>query len=479
MYQVQMSAEEPQESRPLLSASVDDFLSESGGAPPVEASVLAAPSPRDTWEESNVDDEDGATFDTPPSSPLGCAAMTVESLAPPDEAAGDDLDSGSPDRLGELASGEVDPGIPSESLSESLEDEFVKAKAVVESDTQFWDNMQAEWEELARRKWLQVEEEGERLTPPTKSPARTNFPFSSDNPFTERGGAFAEAQEKVAGGHLNEAVLLLEAAILQDPRDSEAWQLLGTTQAENENERAAVASLQRCLDLRPDNLQALMALAVSWTNGGLRRHACDALYGWIAHNPNYKELLGPVAAAPPDTAGDSVCVQELLQLYQDAASLNEDRVDPQLQTGLGVLFNLAGDFQAAERAFNAALSVTPEDYLLWNRLGATLANGQRSSEAVLAYARALRLRPGFVRCRYNLGVSFLQLGEHREAVSHFLMALKQQRRSDGGAQDDRVSAGVWAALRVALADMDAPRLLRAAHDRDLDGLAAAFDVADA
>ncbi|XP_077580885.1 PEX5-related protein isoform X2 [Stigmatopora nigra] len=477
MYQVQMSAEEPQESRPLLSASVDDFLSESGGAPPAQSSVLAELSPRDTWEESNVDDEDGATFDTPPSSPLGYAAMTCDSLARPDEAVGDDLDldSGSPDGLGESASGELDPGIP----SESLEDEFVKAKAVVESDTQFWDKMQAEWEELARRKWLEVEEEGDRLTPPTKSPARTDFPFSSDNPFTERGGAFAEAQEKVAGGHLNEAVLLLEAAILQDPRDSEAWQLLGTTQAENENERAAVASLQRCLELRPDNLQALMALAVSWTNGGLRRHACDALYAWMAHNPHYKQLLRPVAAAPPDNTGESLCVQELLQLYQDAASLHQDRVDPQLQTGLGVLFNLAGDFQAAERAFSAALSVTPEDYLLWNRLGATLANGQRSSEAVLAYARALRLRPGFVRCRYNLGVSFLQLGEHREAVSHFLMALKQQRRSDGGAQDDRVSAGVWAALRVALADMEAPRLLRAAHDRDLDGLAAAFDVADA
>ncbi|XP_057714281.1 PEX5-related protein [Corythoichthys intestinalis] len=486
MYQVQLSAEEPQESRPLLSTSVDEFLSEGGAAPPSEVSDPAASqSPLDTWEELNTgDDDDRSTFDTPPSSPhasaelLWCAPMTPESLPQSDEAVEHDLDSGSLKPVGRLTSGDLGPVDPM-NASQSLEDEFVKAKAAVESDTQFWDKMQAEWEELARRKWLEEEEEGEKPSPPTNTPVRKDFPFSSDNPFTERGGAFAEAQEKVAEGHLNEAVLLLEAAILQDPQDSEAWQLLGTTQAENENERAAVASLQRCLELRPDNLQALMALAVSWTNGGLRRHACDALYGWIAHNPRYKQLLGPVAAAPPDNTNDSLFLQELLLLFQEAASLNEDHVDPQLQTGLGVLFNLAGDFQEAERAFSAALSVTPEDYLLWNRLGATLANGRRSSEAVLAYGKALQLRPGFVRCRYNLGVSCLHLGAHREAVSNFLKALKQQQRRDGGTEDDCVSASVWAALQVALADMDAPQLLRAAHDRDLDGLAAAFDVADA
>ena len=90
----------------------------------------------------------------------------------------------------------------------------------------------------------------------------------------------------------------------------------------------------------------------------------------------------------------------------------------------------------------------PDDALLWNRLGATLgkkkllllntteaqkkrkhttkstadiclfhffilhvlsANGDRSEEAIGAYRKALDIYPGFVRARYNLGISCINL----------------------------------------------------------------------
>ena len=77
--------------------------------------------------------------------------------------------------------------------------------------------------------------------------------------------------------------------------------------------------------------------------------------------------------------------------------------------------------------FQAALQVT-NDALLWNRLGATLANGGRSEEAVDAYRHALNLSPGFIRCRYNLGISCINLNAHRQAVDHLLTALNMQRK---------------------------------------------------
>ncbi|XP_033933857.1 PEX5-related protein-like, partial [Pseudochaenichthys georgianus] len=230
-----------------------------------------------------------------------------------------------------------------------------------------------------------------------------------------------------------------------------------------------------CLELRPNNLPALMSLAVSFTNLGVGGGACDTLQRWLSHHPRYHQLLQRGGGTPRRGPPPPASLQEVLLLFQDASLMNPDSVDPDLQTGLGVLYNLSSDFQRAELAFRAALSSRPQDYLLWNRLGATLANGDRSEEAVEAYSRALELQPGFIRSRYNLGISCINLGAHREAVSNFLLALSQQR-ADQRCSQQQMSANIWDALRIAVTTMDRPDLSEAAEARDLDLLMGAFHL---
>lgn len=102
---------------------------------------------------------------------------------------------------------------------------------------------------------------------------------------------------------------------------------------------------------------------------------------------------------------------------------------------------------------------SPQDFLLWNRLGATLANGGLPEEAISAYRRALDLRPTFTRAIYNLGVSCLNIGCYHEAAEHLLAAIEGQmtreegalgrgkREAEGG---DEGSANLWHTLRRAL-----------------------------
>ncbi|PKU34974.1 pex5-related hypothetical protein [Limosa lapponica baueri] len=56
----------------------------------------------------------------------------------------------------------------------------------------------------------------------------------------------------------------------------------------------------------------------------------------------------------------SSLLEEVKDLYLEAAHQNGDMIDPDLQTGLGVLFHLNGEFNRAIDAFSAALTVRPE-----------------------------------------------------------------------------------------------------------------------
>jgi peroxin-5 len=60
------------------------------------------------------------------------------------------------------------------------------------------------------------------------------------------------------------------------------------------------------------------------------------------------------------------------------------------------------------------LQLRPTDYSLWNKLGATLANNSRSSEAVHAYQRALDLKPNYMRAWTNMGISYANMGEYEK-----------------------------------------------------------------
>ena len=110
-------------------------------------------------------------------------------------------------------------------------------------------------------------------------------------------------------------------------------------------------------------------------------------------------------------------------------------MDPDVQVGLGVLFYGAEEYDKAVDCFTAALQSSEQGstnqrsqiHLLWNRLGATLANSGRSEEAIDAYSHALDLRPNFVRARYNLGVSCINIGCFDEAAQHLLGALAMHK----------------------------------------------------
>jgi peroxin-5 len=273
-----------------------------------------------------------------------------------------------------------------------------------------------------------------------EAPSLGDYMFEQDNPYADaaRLDPFAEGVEIMdGGGNLSLAALAFEAAARRDPTRVEAWVRLGAAQAQNEKEVPSIRALEAALRQDPNCLEALMALAVSYTNEGYETSAYRTLERWVS-------VKYPGVATPPlhdagelGFTGRAELRGKVTELFIQAAQLSPsgESMDPDVQVGLGVLFYAAEEYDKAIDCFEAALASTEAGvanaqrnlHLLWNRLGATMANGGRSEEAIQAYERALAIRPNFVRARYNLGVSCINMGVLPEAAGHLLGALEMHR----------------------------------------------------
>ncbi|KAH0827397.1 hypothetical protein J3R83DRAFT_4052 [Lanmaoa asiatica] len=112
------------------------------------------------------------------------------------------------------------------------------------------------------------------------------------------------------------------------------------------------------------------------------------------------------------------------------ADQQEGGVDADVQVALAVLLNSTEEYAKAVDCFLTALAVRPDDWLLYNRVGATMANNGQAADALEYYFRALDLNPAYIRARFNLGISCINLRRYEEAASHILDALVLQD-SDG------------------------------------------------
>lgn len=265
------------------------------------------------------------------------------------------------------------------------------------------------------------------------------YQFEEDNLFKKHNNPFEEGVRIMNdNGNLSLAALAFEAACQREPDRVEAWTYLGQAQAQNEKETAAIRALEHALTLDSTSLPALMALAVSYTNEGYDTTAYRTLERWLS--AKYPQVLPPADISASSEIGFTDRQQlhdRITQKFIEAAQLSPDgeHMDPDVQVGLGVLFYGGEDFDKAVDCFHAALYSSEQGtsnqrsqvHLLWNRLGATLANSGRSEEAIAAYEKALSMHPNFVRARYNLGVSCINMGCYEEAASHLLAALSMHK----------------------------------------------------
>jgi peroxin-5 len=282
-----------------------------------------------------------------------------------------------------------------------------------------------------------------------------------------------EGMARFAAGDLREAVRAFETELqTRNPDSAAAWRMLGRCHAENDQDRDAIACLERAVERDPHSPEARLALGVSQVNELQHAAALGNLKAWITHNPKYAGIARDAPAGDPREAGAEggaegaggveAAFEEVQRLLLEALAAAPDA---DALEALGVVYNVSRDYDAAVDAFRRAIALQPDSYQLYNRLGATLANCGKSEEALPVYRRALELRPRYARAWLNSAISFSNLRRYDDAARCYLQTLSL----NPGATH------CWSYLRIALSCSERWDLIPLAAAMDLEAFREHFD----
>lgn len=180
-----------------------------------------------------------------------------------------------------------------------------------------------------------------------------------------------------------EAKPLLEHVCRTDPRDIEAWLLLGATCQDLGSLMEADSAYRQAITLRPDFLEA-------WCN------------------------LGSVLELRERPV-------EALDCYRRALQINPDM--PELRYNAGNVLQTLGRHEEAEQSYREAVRLRPAYVEAHDHLGVAAAKQDRHDEAIAHYRRALTIRPDYAASHYNLAMSLKHLDRLDEAVASYRRTL--------------------------------------------------------
>jgi len=176
-------------------------------------------------------------------------------------------------------------------------------------------------------------------------------------------------------GRLDEAAQLYGDVIETNPRNADAWHLMGCLDHARGRLDDAEHKIKRALDIDPAFPEALNNLGNVYKDQG--------------------DILGALAA-----------YERALKHIPDFA---------EAWSNIGDARRLMGDLPAAEKACRRAVTLKPGFASGYNNLGAVLLDRGETENAATAFDMAARLEPAFLDAHINLSEAFRRLGKLNEA----------------------------------------------------------------
>jgi len=235
--------------------------------------------------------------------------------------------------------------------------------------------------------------------------------------MTTSSEALALAVRHHQAGNLRQAEDLYRQVLQTDPRNADAWHLLGVAEHHAGRNEAALQTIGKAITL--DGRQAVFHSNLGMVYRALGRPA-EALGCYdraLRLNPAYANAhnnRGIVLQDQGRLAEAAACYREALRLRPDHAEAHSN---------LGTVLKAQGQVADAIDHYREALRLRPNYPEAHNNLGVALRQQGSAAEAVDCYHRALKLKPNYADAHRNLGNVLQLMGDLAGASACFERAL--------------------------------------------------------
>jgi tetratricopeptide (TPR) repeat protein len=253
-------------------------------------------------------------------------------------------------------------------------------------------------------------------------------------------------------GQYEDAIVEYRQALKLEPRNLPVRVNLALAFYKTSQISSAAEELEKAVKQQPSNRQAVFLLADCDLRLGENKKVIELLAPLEKESPGDKALiylLGTALIRDNQPARGQVLVDRILREGESAEAhlllgttkLNaqefaEALVDlkkavdlnphlPDVYSYYGMALLSTGDMAAAADAFRKELESNPNDFVANLQLGAVLKQDQRYDEALAAFARALRIRPGDPGVRYQQATVDLLTGKVEQACAKLEALLKE------------------------------------------------------
>jgi arylsulfatase A-like enzyme/Flp pilus assembly protein TadD len=213
----------------------------------------------------------------------------------------------------------------------------------------------------------------------------------------------------------------LRGVIAASPSFILAYTHLASMLKEQGKPQEAVLVLEQGLKQNPDNGSLMAKLGIVLADSGQWRRAIPILEQCVARediDPEKFNFLGIAYYQGGDFA-------RALKNY--ARALELDRNNASVYSNIGGVYlalfsgsRRAQDLAEAGRNFKKALEIDPRLFSAWNGLGIISKKAGRNADAIAHWRKALEIDPDFDLALINLGITLLEEGRAREALDCFL-----------------------------------------------------------